>query len=324
MIRLAVMMVVAAALAGASEAAGPRPLLLTQDGVVGVKPGMTVVQVKHRLQATVAGDRFRNDLDLAVCGPKIRGEARFHIRAGVARLNGIAFAGGVTTKERIAPGSTFETLQRAYGKRLVLDPDPDPHTADADVVHPTRRGGSDLVFMVDNENGRVLSIGLGFYGLLAVHCPTVSAPPPATIGALSLTGGASGLRPVMPENEVFALWPWFPQLRDAAVSGWVTWMPVCAGTTRGYAEFHGPYLTSVWFSSGASTDAGISIGSTLDDLRAAYGTDLQGSDGGYFVSAQGPPPVATLGFRVAGATVIAIGFGGRDGVSGGSGGQIWC
>ena len=62
----------------------------------------------------------------------------------------------------------------------------------------------------------------------------------------------------------------------------------------------------------------------LDDLRAAYGTDLQGSDGGYFVSAQGPPPVATLGFRVAGATVIAIGFGGRDGVSGGSGGQIWC
>jgi hypothetical protein len=195
MIRLAVVLAVAAALAGASEAAAPRPLLLTQDGVAGVKPGITVVQVKYRLQVSVAGDRYGNDLDVAVCGPKVRGEALFHIRAGVARLDRIAFAGGVRAKEGIAPGSTFRALRRAYGKRLVLDSDPDIYAADADVVHPTHHGGTDLVFTVDNENGRVVSIGLGFGGLLAVH-------------------------------------------------------PVCAGATRGYAQFHSGDLTSVWFSSG--------------------------------------------------------------------------
>jgi hypothetical protein len=325
MTRLAAVLAVAAALAGASEAAAPRQLLLTQDGVAGVKPGMTVVQVKHRLRATVAGDRYGNDLDVAVCGPKIRGEALFHIRAGVARLDRIAFAGGVRTTEGIAPGSTFRALRRAYGKRLVLDNDPDIHAADADVVHPTHRGGIDLVFTVDNESGRVVSIGLGFGGLLAVHCPTVTAPPPATIGALSLTGVASGIRPIMPENEVFAVWPWFPQLTDAAGSGWVSWMPVCAGATRGYAQFHSGDLTSVWFSSGASTDAGIAIGSTLDDLRAAYGTDLQGPEAGdYYVAAKGPPPVATLGFQLAGATVTAIGFGGRQEIGAPLVSQIWC
>lgn len=326
MVRLVVVTAVATALlAGASGGASPQPLLLTQDGVAGVKPDLTLAQVKHRLQATAAGDRYGNDLDLALCGPRIRGEALFVIRAGVARLDRIAFTGGVRTKEGIAPGSTFRALRRAYGKRLVLDNDPDIHTADVDVVHPTHRDGTDLLFTVDNESGRVLSIGLGFGGVLAVHCPTASTPPPATIGALSLTGGTSGIRPVMPENDVFAAWPWFPQLTDAAGSGWDSWMPVCAGATRGYAQFHSRDLTSVWFTSGASTDAGISIGSTLDDLRAAYGADLQAPGGStYYVSAQTSPPVATLGFHIHGATVTAIGFGARQEISSPLGGQIWC
>jgi hypothetical protein len=56
-------------------------------------------------------------------------------------------------------------------------------------------------------------------------------------------------------------------------------------------QFHSGDLKGVWFSSGASTDAGIAIGSTPDDLRAAYGTDLQGPEGGdYYVAAKGPPP----------------------------------
>jgi len=305
-------------------AGGQRPLLLTEDGVAGVKRGMTLAQVKQRLHATAVGDRSGTDLDLAVCGPKIRGEARFVIRGGTARLDGIAFAGGVRTEEGIVPGSTFRALRRAYGKRLVLDDDSFIRAADADIVRPTRRGGAELLFMVDNDSERVVSISFGFGGLLAIHCPTASTPPPATIGVLSLTGGAFGIKPVMPQQELFAVWPWFPQLTDGAGSGWYSWMPVCAGATRGYAEFHSGSLTSVSFSSGASTDAGISIGSTLDELRAAYGVSLQESSGTYYVSAQGPPPIATLGFQVEGATVTLIGFGGRQGVDASFPGQIWC
>jgi len=243
----------------------------------------------------------------------------------LARLDRIAFADGVRTKEGIAAGSTFGALRRAYGKGLILDKDPDIHAADADVVRPTHRGGTDLVFMVDTETREIVSIGLGMGEVLAVHCPTTSAPPPSTIGDLSLTGGASGIKPVMPEHELFAVWPWFPQLTDAAGSGWDSWMPVCAGATRGYVQFNSNDLTSVWFSSGASTDAGISIGSTLDDLRAAYGIDLQGPEGrDYYVSAPGPPPVATLGFEVGDGTVTAIGFGGRQGIGAPLSEQIYC
>jgi hypothetical protein len=282
---------------------------------------MTLAQVKQRLHVKFTGQRFGNEVIGAVCGGGLRGEADFRVRSGAARLSGIAFAGGVRTKEGIAPGSTFRQLRRAYGRRLILDNDPE--TGDTYFVRSTRRGTYGLVFMV--RDGRVVSIGLEKGGVLDVRCPTVSTPPPATIGVLSLTG-ASGLRPVMPERELLAAWPWFPLLTDQAGSGWHQWMPICAGATRGRLEIKGGALGGVWLSSGASTDAGISIGSTLDDLRRAYGADLDDSSGGshYFVYAPGPPPVATLGFRVDRGIVKAIGFGGRQGIGGPPGSSVWC
>src|SRR5262249_10233120 len=131
---------------------------------------------------------------------------------------------------------------------------------------------------------------------------------------------------LMPEAAVLATWPWFPMLTDAAGGGWSTWMPVCAGATRGEAQFHGGVMTGVWFTSGATTDAGISIGSSLNDLRPGYGASLDVSFGSsaYYVYASGPPPVATLGFEMHGETVTAIGFGGRQDIGRSHDLSIWC
>jgi hypothetical protein len=187
-------------------------------------------------------------------------------------------------------------LKRAYGRRLILDKDTDIHTGDADVVHSAHR----------------------------VHCPTVATHPPPTFGVVSLAG-ASGLQPVMPIPHVLTTWPWFPLLTDSAGSGWDSWMPVCAGATHGMVSFGGGALAGVWFSSGASTDNGISVGSSLTDLQNAYGSDLQAlNSASYFVYAGGPPPVATLGFRVGRGVVTALGFGGRQGIGGTGVPDIWC
>jgi len=244
------------------------------------------------------------------------------MRSGVARLWRLAFTGGAATVEGISPGASLRALKRTYGRRLILDKDTDIHTGDADVVHAARRGGYDLVFVVDG--GHVVSIGLDTGGVLDVRCPAVAVPPPATFGLLSLAG-ASGLQPVMRVPQVLAAWPWFPLITDSAGSGWDSWMPVCAGRTRGLVSFGGGALGGVWFSSGASTDTGIRIGSSLADLQASYGTDLQSSDPTlYFVYAAGPPPVATLGFHVDSGIVTALGFGGRQSIGGGAPPRIWC
>jgi hypothetical protein len=278
--------------------------------------------VKQRLGVTFVGARFGNELDGAICGRGVRGEAVFNFRSGAARLHAIALTGGVRTAEGVAPGSSVRALKRAYGRRLILDKDPDIHTGDADVVHSAHRCGYDLVFMADG--GRVVSIGLNTSGVLDVHCPTVATRPPPTFGVVSLAS-ASGLQPVMPIPHVLATWPWFPLLTDSAGSGWDSWMPVCAGATHGMVSFGGGALAGVWFSSGAFTDNGISIGSSLADLQNAYGSDLQAlNSASYFVYAGGPPPVATLGFRVGRGVVTALGFGGRQGIGGTGVPDIWC
>ena len=300
------------ATAGAARlqpAAAAQPFLITPAGVVGVRPGVTLGEVKQRLGVRFTGLGFGADVFGAVCGGKLSGEADFHVRSGVAHLTNIAFTGGVRTKEGISPGSTLRQLRRAYGRRLILDHDPDIHTGDADVV---RASPHNLVFMV--EDGSVVSIGLATRGLLDVRCPTTLTPPPTTIGVLSLTG-ASGLEPVMPVNDVLAAWPWFPFLTEALGSGWGSWMPVCAGAVRGSLEFGGGALARLWLYAGASTDTGITIGSTIDDLRQTYGATLTEEPGGDdYVYAPGPPPVATLGFRVEDGTVTAIGFGGAQAI----------
>ena len=314
-----VVLVTAAALVIVPAADAARPLLITPAGVAGVRPGVTLAQVKQRLGVKFTGLGFGADVFGAVCGGKVSGQADFHVRSGVARLTGIAFTGGVRTKEGISPGSTFQQLRRAYGRRLILDHDPDIHEGDADVV---RSSPHNLVFMV--EDGSVDSIGLASQGVLDVRCPTTSTPPPPTIGVLSLTG-ASGLEPVMPVNDVLSAWPWFPYLTEALGSGSGSWMPVCAGAVRGSLEFGGGALARLWLYAGASTDTGITIGSTIDELRQTYGATLDQEPGGdYYVHAPGPPPVATLGFRVAHGTVTAIGFGGAQAIGSADGSSAYC
>lgn len=295
-------------------------MLITPAGVDGVRPGVTLAQVKHRLGVTFAGVGWGKEVDGAICGGALQGKAEFAVRSGVARLTSIAFTHGVRTKEGIAPGATFRQLRRAYGRRLRLDPDTDAHTGDYDVVRAPSPGTYDLVFVVDAD--RVVSVGL-VRGVLDVRCPTVSTSPPPTIGVLSLQG-ASGLQPVMPENQVLAMWPWFPFITESAGSGWDSWMPVCAGATRGTVQFGGGALASVWLTSGVSTDTGITIGSTVDALQSAYGSALQTEVGDYVVYAEERPPVATLEFVVRQGIVTAIGFGGRQSIGSPLGDTVWC
>jgi hypothetical protein len=318
------LLLAAAVFACASGARAAPAIVITEHGVAGVRPGVTLAQVKARLDASFAGGQFGRELDGAVCGGAVQGEAEFAIGSHGPRLWGIAFTAGVVTHQGIKPGSTLGQLERVYGKRLRLDSDPDIHEADSDVVRPADPHGYTLVFTVDVWTKRVLAIGLALGDVLAVHCPTAVTPPPS-IGVLSLAG-ASGITLFMPQPQVLATWPWFPSLTDGDATGSDSWMPVCAGTTRGAVTFGGFALASMFFNSGASTDTGITIGSTLEELKASYGADLTAiGPTEYEVYARGGPPTATLGFDVKNGVVTAIGFGGRQSIHRGYVvPRIWC
>jgi hypothetical protein len=76
------MLAVASAPANAAAATGSVPLRVTSAGVGGVRLGTTLADAKQRLGVTFVGARFGNELDGAICGRRVRGEAVFNFRSG--------------------------------------------------------------------------------------------------------------------------------------------------------------------------------------------------------------------------------------------------
>jgi hypothetical protein len=120
------------------------------------------------------------------------------------------------------------------------------------------------------------------------------------------------------------------------------YIPICAGQMQGLAIFEGPDsdrpgdsngLEELWFSAGASTRAGVGIGSTRGQVLHAFGSALQ-HDGSNLYIVGNPVqlypgtyvrPAVYFAFR--GSRVSTLGYGARgemisrsDGVAGQPGG----
>jgi hypothetical protein len=134
---------------------------LGRDGLAGVTPGMTPLQVQHawRIPIVLSPSRSIPHCRMAsiVTGP-VRGYALFED----GRLGAVFFTAGVRTDRRIGVGSTLKTLTRAYGvSRLIFGPDPN---SNAIHVYTRARYLGDkraLRFDPDPQTRRLRQIGMG-------------------------------------------------------------------------------------------------------------------------------------------------------------------
>jgi hypothetical protein len=101
------------------------------------------------------------------------------------------------------------------------------------------------------------------------------------------------------------------------------YVPICVGRVHGVASLSGPtglgpvdkLFAFDWavFTAGIYTDAGITIGSTADELGKAYGRRLGGTEfERRIISAKAPR--TTIVFSIKDHRVTAIGFGRRGAV----------
>jgi len=153
---LAALLVAGVAAAGASAASGPRPGLISLDGVGGVVPGMTAEQV-----ATAWGIPVSVTSTLCTIVAIHPGQARGHALFHDGKLGAVFFEYGALTLSGIGIGSTVTVLQRTFGRNL----------QSADGSHfffLTRHDSPHWQIRFDtNSANRVVQIGFGEIG--SVH-----------------------------------------------------------------------------------------------------------------------------------------------------------
>ena len=84
---------------------------------------------------------------------------------------------------------------------------------------------------------------------------------------------------------------------------------ICAGAMKGVATFMAGGLRFVEFSEGAKTDTHVGIGSSVAQLRRAYGHALMGSYDHFYVIATTIPPRIAIHFLVSGNRVRVVVWG---------------
>ena len=137
------------------------------------------------------------------------------------------------------------------------------------------------------------------------------------------TDGIGGVKPGASLADLRARWHLqLPAAVDAGGSEARALVPICAGPVRGVASLSGPSATPpvrflrldyAVFTAGVHTDTGIHVGSSLAELRRAYGRRLRGNQFERTVISPSVPHVAIL-FALEDARVKTIGFGRRGGV----------
>ena len=145
-------------------------------------------------------------------------------------------------------------------------------------------------------------------------------PAPVTLG------GVGGVKLSLSPLEVGRIWalnsPLMIQDRGGSCGCGYAFLPICSGGMRGIATFYRQYgplkLYGVWFWSGAKTDRGVGIGSTLDQLRGAYGQHLNPDSHLPGFEVLGRPQNGrrpAIAFRLAAGKVFSLGFGWRRALS---------
>ena len=111
--------------------------------------------------------------------------------------------------------------------------------------------------------------------------------------------GIAGVKPRMGIAEIRHSWgmqlPYYDRTSGSSLRGGAI---VCAGAMKGVATFWAGGLQFVEFTDGAKTDAHVGTGSSLAQLRRAYGRALMGSLPDFYVIAKTPLPRIAIHFLV--------------------------
>jgi hypothetical protein len=113
--------------------------------------------------------------------------------------------------------------------------------------------------------GPAVALGVGVLLTCSVGATAATRP-----GLLSLDG-ISGARPGIAVRQLEALWGVRLRIEDSSASPGCRTGAVRADGIVGGAMFEANHRTAAWFTSGVRTPRGIQIGSTLADLKRAYG-----------------------------------------------------
>ena len=148
------------------------------------------------------------------------------------------------------------------------------------------------------------ALALGAAGAQAAGGAESGLPAPITLS------GISGVRPGMGIEEIRRRWgvqlPYYERTSGSSLRGEAI---VCAGAMKGVATFWTGGLQFAEFTEGAKTDAHVGTGSSVAQLRRAYGRALVGSPPDFYVIARTPPPRIAIHFLVSSNRVREVVWG---------------
>ena len=152
-----------------------------------------------------------------------------------------------------------------------------------------------------------------------IACVSAAASSPPAVVTLD---GVSGVRPGMSPAQVEHLWGFRLQLEGGPAFPGCETAVFRVGPIRGSVLFQNKRFRAAWFSRGIRTPSGIRIGSTVAELKRAYGSRLTREHALYvrdvwlYYLRRSKSPHWRLRFDVSAAgRVASIGFGDSDDVT---------